>query len=424
MLSWVLSFIENLVVFIFLCILFDLPWNKIIKKILLFSFFYSILTTVTFFVISDVFLRVTVNILLHILLLSLIFSFNIRFILIFTTNRSIIQIITEIIMYTIFYKFCHVTNPVITKLIIALPSWIFIILLTVLIKQKKLMHCFISSLDYYKYKYLSYIFIFALLQIIVVVLINFRYFEITKEVDTFKFLGMITIILMSFVVYFVIKFANEIEEKSLKKSEEFYLENIEELINSVKIQRHDYLNHIQVLKNLIDNKDFDEVTMYIKELHIELNNNQVLLGLNHPALAALLKAKIEVAKAKGIQLEVNVESTLPSLKIKSYELVQIVGNIIDNAIEAELESNITNKKIQVKIDRLLNSYLVISVYNKNSFIPQEKVNVLFLKGVTTKEKHLGIGLYIVSRLLKKYNSTINVQSKEGEGTTFIVFIPY
>ncbi|GCD84105.1 hypothetical protein PTHTG4_31700 [Parageobacillus thermoglucosidasius] len=424
MLSWVLSFIENLVVFIFLCILFDLPWNKIIKKILLFSFFYSILTTVTFFVISDVFLRVTVNILLHILLLSLIFSFNIRFILIFTTNRSVIQIITEIIMYTIFYKFCHVTNPVIIKLIIALPSWIFIILLTVLIKQKKLMHCFISSLDYYKYKYLSYIFIFALLQIIVVVLINFRYFEITKEVDTFKFLGMITIILMSFVVYFVIKFANEIEEKSLKKSEEFYLENIEELINSVKIQRHDYLNHIQVLKNLIDNKDFDEVTMYIKELHIELNNNQVLLGLNHPALAALLKAKIEVAKAKGIQLEVNVESTLPSLKIKSYELVQIVGNIIDNAIEAELESNITNKKIQVKIDRLLNSYLVISVYNKNSFIPQEKVNVLFLKGVTTKEKHLGIGLYIVSRLLKKYNSTINVQSKEGEGTTFIVFIPY
>ncbi|WP_369436304.1 sensor histidine kinase [Lysinibacillus fusiformis] len=213
------------------------------------------------------------------------------------------------------------------------------------------------------------------------------------------------------------------EENYLKKAELVYLENIQGLIDSVKIQQHDHLNHLSVIRKLLDEKKSTEIENYFSELYGDISKNQNILKINHLPLAALIQTKMDKAKKSDINFNIEINTCIKPVEIKSYELVQVVGNIIDNAIEEEEKHTDKQKEINISIDSLVNSFLVISLNNKNSRVQHTKKESIFKNGYSSKGNNRGLGLFISQCLLKKYHGYIEVNSNEF-GTTFTIFLPY
>lgn len=117
------------------------------------------------------------------------------------------------------------------------------------------------------------------------------------------------------------------------------------------------------------------------------------------------------AERQGIDIAIAVKCELSKLKIPSGDICSIVGNLVDNALEAAAKDNHPRVGIEFMQDH---EFYVVYIYNNGAAIPQ-KVDI-FEAGFSTKESESrGYGLYIVKKLLEKYNGQIEICSTVDTG---------
>ena len=197
--------------------------------------------------------------------------------------------------------------------------------------------------------------------------------------------------------------------------------DLERLNSDLRAQRHDYLNHLQVVYGLMELEEYDELKNYLAPIYKGMMKTGKALKTKNPAVNALLRAKMEEAESKGIDFYVEVTSDLGGLKAEPWELCKVLANLMDNAITA-LEAIPSEKKLRVDIGEDRDSYR-FSVANNGPAIPEELQESIFREGFTTKkESGHGMGLSIVTQVLKTYKGTINLSSTEEE-TVFRIRIP-
>lgn len=221
----------------------------------------------------------------------------------------------------------------------------------------------------------------------------------------------------------LLSFTKRMEKQNVTLVEDVYVEKMDNLINLIRSQRHDHINQVYVLSHLLQAKRFEEAVEYLGEYYSEIRLTQNLLNINHLPLACLLQSKAEIAIQSRIQIEFDVHTMIPKISMKSYELIQVIGNLLDNAIEEEKKELEAKRYIKFSVERMLHTMLVFKVQNANSYIPEEITDTIFHEGCSSKENHTGIGLSIVKRLTSKYQGHIEVESAENEGTTFYLFLP-
>ena len=197
--------------------------------------------------------------------------------------------------------------------------------------------------------------------------------------------------------------------------------DLERLNSDLRAQPHDYLNHLQVVYGLMELEEYDELKNYLAPIYKGMMKTGKALKTKNPAVNALLRAKMEEAESKGIDFYVEVTSDLSGLKAEPWELCKVLANLMDNAITA-LEAIPSEKKLRVDIGEDRDSYR-FSVANNGPAIPEELQESIFREGFTTKkESGHGMGLSIVTQVLKTYKGTINLSSTEEE-TVFRIRIP-
>ena len=197
--------------------------------------------------------------------------------------------------------------------------------------------------------------------------------------------------------------------------------DLERLNSDLRAQRHDYLNHLQVVYGLMELEEYDELKNYLAPIYKGMMKTGKALKTKYPAVNALLRAKMEEAESKGIDFYVEVTSDLSGLKAEPWELCKVLANLMDNAITA-LEAIPSEKKLRVDIGEDRDSYR-FSVANNGPAIPEELEEIIFRDGFTTKkESGHGMGLSIVTQVLKTYKGTISLSSTEEE-TVFRIRIP-
>lgn len=103
-----------------------------------------------------------------------------------------------------------------------------------------------------------------------------------------------------------------------------------------------------------------------------------------------------------------------------HELITIVGNLIDNALDAVM--NCERKQVHVSIH--YQDKLIITVQDTGNGIRKDEIDKVFVKGYSTKGENRGYGLYLVNDSLKQINGNIHVDSLLGKGTTITIEIPY
>lgn len=202
------------------------------------------------------------------------------------------------------------------------------------------------------------------------------------------------------------------------------LRNIRELENlntTLRAQRHDYLNHFQVVYGLMELEEYEEARKYLAPVYKDILKVGKALKTSKPAVNALLQAKLAEAEQNGIDFYLEVRSDLSQLPMESWNLCKVLANILDNAMRAAGERSDEEKKVEVVISESAECYEFL-IRNNGPQIPKEMLGEIFKQGVSTKKENgHGMGLYIVHKILAEHAGTVDISSTT-EWTTFMVVI--
>lgn len=215
-------------------------------------------------------------------------------------------------------------------------------------------------------------------------------------------------------LYLAMKYKNSDMEESLH--------NLEKLNVTLRAQRHDYLNHFQVIYGLMELSEYEEAKKYLFPVFKDIMKVSKALKTSQPAVNALLQVKMEAAERAGIDFYPEIRSELKALPMEAWNLCKILSNLIDNSIFALSESGREEKKIFLTISEDRDWYS-FRVSNNGPAIPKELQKNIFKMGVTTKkEEGHGMGLFIIDRLVREAEGEIFLSSEE-ENTCFLIKLP-
>ena len=198
------------------------------------------------------------------------------------------------------------------------------------------------------------------------------------------------------------------------------IKNLEELNTTLRTQRHDYINHMQIVYGLLELDEYQDAKEYLEPVFVDIMKVSKALKTSKPALNALLQSKMETARRENIDMFLAVTSDLHRIKIEQWELCKVLANLIDNAITA-VTQNEKDRKIHIEIGEDMHNYR-FCISNNGPVIPESEQELIFKKGYSTKkdEGH-GLGLMIIRQILDNNHGVIELQSSEGK-TSFTVLI--
>ncbi|MGO0733314.1 DcuS/MalK family sensor histidine kinase [Bacillus shihchuchen] len=191
---------------------------------------------------------------------------------------------------------------------------------------------------------------------------------------------------------------------------------------ALRAQSHEFMNKMHVVLGLTHMKQYEELQKYISGM---VSEHQYEIGgimkrIKSPVFAGFYSGSLAMLE-KNIKLIISEDSYMPEIEDESitHELITIVGNLIDNALEA-----VTNcEKKQVEVEIQYGDTLIITVQDTGKGIPEEEIGALFKKGYSTKGDNRGYGLYLVTESIQRINGEIYVYSLVGQGTTITIEIP-
>ena len=196
---------------------------------------------------------------------------------------------------------------------------------------------------------------------------------------------------------------------------EIHYAEVENMYRQARGWRHDYRSHIQMMKVLAAQGDLDGIRGYLDELETDLTTLDAVVKTGNPMADAILNSKISLARSKDIAVQ--ADASVPvALSLSELDLCVIIGNLLDNAIEASLALPPDKRLIRVYIDRKGNQ-LYISCTNFTATGKRDKHEGRFR---TTKGEGHGFGLVRMDAIVERLGGYLSRNSEDGAFTTEIL----
>lgn len=231
---------------------------------------------------------------------------------------------------------------------------------------------------------------------------------------------IILLILFLFVVtaYLLYRTLDRVYERQVAAYQNKLLKNQVDEVHNIYLTmrgwRHDYHNHMQSVKAYLAMDSLDEAKAYLDRLEQDLDDINLLFNTGNINADAILNSKISLAIKKGIQ--VDYKAIVPEkLVVSDIDLCVVIGNLIDNAVEACEKVAPREQFIRLYIGTLQRQ-LYLSVSNATS----ETVRKFDEEYITTKRGNHGHGLKRINNIVDKYGGYINRKNEPGVFVTEIM----
>lgn len=196
---------------------------------------------------------------------------------------------------------------------------------------------------------------------------------------------------------------------------EKHCQEVENMYRQTRGWRHDYHSHIQTMKAYLIMGNLDRLAAYLNELDTDLTTVDTVIKTGNVMIDAILNSKISLAKSRGIA--VNAKAIVPkTLSISEIDLSLIIGNLMDNAMEACMKIEEEKRFIRVYID-ILKGQLYIYIMNANGG-KLKKSGQLYLS--TKNQKYHGFGLMRMDKVVDRYQGYLDRQDEEDVFVTEIM----
>ncbi len=208
----------------------------------------------------------------------------------------------------------------------------------------------------------------------------------------------------------------------VRKAEEVTGVNI--ILDALRANTHEFRNKLHVLLGLLQLGEHSKARKYIIDVETTTENLHRIMfdKIKNPTMSALLLGKYNRAQEEGVILIITEDSELESdCGISDDDLITVIGNLIENAIEAIVRSSLENCEIQVYIKNIDDEF-VCQVSDNGPGMTQEMCKSVLKRGVTSKTGSSGIGLDLVSKVVKRYSGSIQLESEVNEGTEVTVVL--
>lgn len=224
--------------------------------------------------------------------------------------------------------------------------------------------------------------------------------------------------LLVIIIYLLYRMMDKAYERQIAIYQNKLLKNqIDEVHNIYLTMRgwqHDYHNHMQSVKAYLAMDNLEEARAYLDRLEQDLDDIDLLFNTGNINADAILNSKISLAIKKGIQ--VNYKATVPKeLSVSDIDLCVVIGNLIDNAVEACEKVEAEKRFIRLYIG-ILRRQLYLSVSNATN----EVVRKFDEEYITTKRGNHGHGLKRINNIVDKYDGYINRKNEPGVFVTEIM----
>ena len=196
---------------------------------------------------------------------------------------------------------------------------------------------------------------------------------------------------------------------------ETHYREVENMYRQIRGWRHDYRNHIQMMKVLAANGDMDALKVYLDELDTDLNTVDTVVKTGNPMADAILNSKISLARSRNIPTQVDAHIPV-KLKMSELDLCCIIGNLFDNAMEASMALPEERRMIRVYMD-MKGTQLYISFTN---FTAAKKLSKVGRGFKTSKGEGHGFGLVRIDDIVSRYDGYLSRNSEDGAFTTEIL----
>lgn len=204
------------------------------------------------------------------------------------------------------------------------------------------------------------------------------------------------------------------------------LDSTRGLIDALRAQDHEHANRMHTVLGLLELEMHDEAVEFITEVvgvH-RATAEQVTEKVHDPLLASLLVGKATVAAERGVSLRVSPDTLLPDRLVDPRGLVTVVGNLVDNAMDAA--GGCEDAQIEVEL-HTEGRTVVLRVTDTGPGVPPAQRELIFTEGWTTKKLPAhgkrGLGLALVRRAAERQGGSARVEEAAGGGAEFTVVLP-
>ena len=248
--------------------------------------------------------------------------------------------------------------------------------------------------------------------------------ELWENTTNILLITIIMTLIMVPLIIIIMRYFKRMREQAVKTAQDTYIDEINALFQTIRSQRHDFLNQVQTIHSLAKVKMYKELETYTEDITGEIKYINDFINIGNPAIAALIRSKISQAEGYHINFEHDIKvSQLNTLAGKALDINRILGNLIDNAFDEVMQYSEEHRFIHL-FGREENGFLVIIITNYCKNAKAIVASPMFRVGYTSKgDNHQGLGLSIVTELVKSYKGDIDVSSPSDEQIQFTVKIP-
>ncbi|QYR20405.1 GHKL domain-containing protein [Paenibacillus sp. sptzw28] len=320
-----------------------------------------------------------------------------------------------------------VNGSFLTKIALVGPSFV-IIGAVAWIMQKKQLHPakkFRNLLLRIRYKAHYALVTLVIAEALLFVLIFFPLIFQSNRNTTELYPSVIAFVIFVIIIIIIIRLTARTRSEAIQATQDAYISDLLKMFASIRGQRHDFTNHVQVMYSMLTLKKYDELRAYMEDMVKEIQTmTEATDELPSPALAALVQAKAAIARNERIRFTYQIPNApLTFTAVKNIDLVRMIGNLVDNAFDEVMKLPETEREVLLEL-YIEKEMLHIAVMNRG-LLSAEEIRQIFEPGYTTKSgEHSGLGLANVLERASHYKGTVTVESDLERGVVFTIKMPF